>query len=231
MWLATESGTNLNVHYSDSPYTTFSGPVTLANNINGDDIGVVTALPNNTVGVLWSNQTTRRFGFKVHIDGGDPTVWSADELPASQSANDAVGLGMADDHLNVKVAADGTLYAAVKTSYDTSGFPRIALLIRRPNGTWDDLYEVDGLGTRALVAINEGDDLLRIVYTASEGFNNIVYKDSALSSISFGPRQTMMAASFNDVTSTKQNWTDSLVVVASNSVNAIDGVIFPAPGP
>jgi hypothetical protein len=133
---------------------------------------------------------------------------------------------MADDHLNVKVAADGTLYAAVKTSYDISGYPRIALLIRRPNGTWDDLYEVDGLGTRALVAINEGDDLLRIVYTSSEGFNDIVYKDSALSSISFGPRQTMMAASFNDVTSTKQNWTDSLVVVASNSVNAIDGVIF-----
>ena len=48
MWLATENGANLNVYYSDSPYTAFSGPVTLASNINGDDIGVVTALPNNT---------------------------------------------------------------------------------------------------------------------------------------------------------------------------------------
>ena len=35
------------------------------------------------------------------------------------------------------VAADGTLYAAVKTSYDSSGYPKIALLVRRPNGVWD----------------------------------------------------------------------------------------------
>ena len=228
MWLATENGANLNVYYSDSPYTSFSGPVTLATNINGDDIGVVTALPNNTIGVLWSNQTTKRFGFKVHVDGAAPGTWSADELPASQSADDSLPAanGMADDHLNVKVGADGTLYAAVKTSYDTAGYPRIALLIRRPNGTWDDLYEVDQAGTRGLVVINEASNLLRIVYTSAEGFNSIVYKDSALSSISFGPRQTMMAAAFNDVTSTKQNWTDTMVVVASDSANNIDGVIF-----
>ena len=231
MWLATENGTNLNVYHSTSPYTSFVGPVTLANNINGDDIGVVTALPNNTVGVLWSNQTTKRFGFKVHVDGADPAVWSADEVPASQSANDAVGLGMADDHLNVKVAADGTLYAAVKTSYDQAGFVKIALLVRRPNGTWDDLYEVDEAGTRALVLINEAENLLRIVYTSAEGFNNIVYKDSALSSISLTPRQTMMSGSFNDVTSSKQNWSTSVPVVASDAADSIDGVLFSTGGP
>ena len=233
MWLATENGANLNVYYSDSPYTSFSGPVTLATNINGDDIGVVTALPNNTIGVLWSNQTTKRFGFKVHVDGALPTAWSADELPASQSADDTLGaaFGMADDHLNVKVGADGTLYAAVKTSYDTAGYPRIALLIRRPNGTWDDLYEVDGTGTRALVLLNESANLLRIVYTSTEGFNTIVYKDSALSTINFGPRQTMMAGAFNDVTSTKQNWSTTVPVVASDSANSIDGVLFSAAGP
>ena len=38
---------------------------------------------------------------------------------------------MADDHLNVAVASDGTLYAAVKTSYDTAGYPKIAMLVRR----------------------------------------------------------------------------------------------------
>ena len=91
MWLATEAVGNLNVYYSDSPYTSFSGPVTLASNINDDDIGVVTALPNGTVGVLWSNQTTKRFGFKVHVDGAAATAWSADELPASQSADDTLG--------------------------------------------------------------------------------------------------------------------------------------------
>ena len=36
------------------------------------------------------------------------------------------GAGMADDHMNVAVASDGTLYAAVKTSYDTAGYPKMA---------------------------------------------------------------------------------------------------------
>ena len=231
MWLATESGSNLNVYYSSSPYTTFSGPVTLASNINDDDIGLVTALPNSSIGVLWSNQTTRRFGFKVHLDSAVPTSWGADEVPASQSADDSLGaaFGMADDHLNVAIGADGTIYAAVKTSYDDAAYPKIALLIRRPNGTWDNLYEVDRAGTRPQVEIDEAHNILRVIYTSAEGFNPIVYKQSALSTIAFGARQTLMASSFNDVSSTKQNTTDSLVVIASDSANNIGGVIFGAP--
>ena len=175
MWLATENVANLNVYYSDSPYSSFTFATSLATNINDDDIGVVTALPNSTIGVLWSNQTTRRFGFKVHVDGQPAANWSADEVPAAASALN-VGLGMADDHMNVKVASDGTLYAAVKTSYDTAGYPKIALLIRRPNGTWDPLYEVDQSGTRGIVLLNEQDHTVRIVYTSSEGYNDIVTK-------------------------------------------------------
>ena len=219
MWLATENGVNLNVYYSDSPYTSFTGPITLANNINDDDIGVVTALPNDTIGVLWSNQTTRRFGFKVHVDGQLATTWSADEVPAAASALN-VGLGMADDHLNVAVASDGTLYAAVKTSYDTAGYPKIALLIRRPNGTWDPLYEVDQSGTRGIVLLNEQDDTVRLVYTSSEGFNDIVTKKSSTSSIVFGPRSTLISGGVNDVTSTKQNWTGRVPVMAASASTA-----------
>ena len=62
-------------------------------------------------------------------------------------------MGMSDDHLNVAVAADGTLYAAVKTGYDSSSQPKIAFLVRRPNGSWDDLYEVDSSGTRPIVLL------------------------------------------------------------------------------
>ena len=224
MWLATENGANLNVHYSDAPYTSFAGPVTLANNINGDDIGVVTALPNDTIGVLWSNQTTQRFGFKVHVDGQLATTWSADEVPASGSAL-PVGLGMADDHLNVKVASDGTLYAGVKTSYDTAGYPKIALLIRRPNGTWDPLYEVDQNGTRGIVLLNEQDDTVRLVYTSSEGFNDLVTKKSSTSSISFSPRSTLITDDVNDATSTKQNWTVEVPVMAASASTAYTAFI------
>jgi len=217
MWLSTESGSNVRVYYSDYPYSAFSGPITLANNIDSDDITVVTALPvpdPPKIGVLWSNQNTQRFGFRVHFDDDRASVWEADEVPASQSALH-VGGGMADDHLNVAVASDGTLYAAVKTSYDTSGFPVIALLVRRPDGTWDDLYHVDTIGTRGIVLLNELADLIRVVYTASSSGGNILYRDSLMSAIGFGARKTLMKGTLNNATSTKENWTNQLVVIAS----------------
>ena len=218
MWLATESGTNVVVHYSDSPYSTWYGPVTLATGIGPDDIAVVTALPNDTIGVLWSNQMTDRFGFRVHTDGADPTTWSTDEVPASSSAL-GIGFGMADDHLNVAVASDGTLYAAVKTSYDTSGYTKIALLVRRPAGTWDALYDVDESGTRGILVLNELSQVANVVYTSSEGNNNIVFKESPTSTVSFGSRQSLISGASNNVSSTKQNYTDELVVISSSGSN------------
>jgi hypothetical protein len=217
MWLSTESGSNVRVYYSDYPYSAFSGPITLANNINSDDITVVTALPvpdPPKIGVLWSNQNTQRFGFRVHFDDDRANVWEADEVPASQSALH-VGGGMADDHLNVAVASDGTLYAAVKTSYDSSGFPVIALLVRRPDGTWDALYHVDTIGTRGIVLLNEPADLIRVVYTSSSSGGNILYRDSFMSVIGFGARKTLMTGTLNNATSTKENWTNQVVVIAS----------------
>ena len=215
MWLSTESSSNVVVYHSDSPYSTWNGPFTLATGISSDDITVITALPDNTVGVLWSNQATQRFGFRVHADGNDPNVWSADEVPASQSAL-SVGLGMADDHLNVAVASDATLYAAVKTSYDTAGYPKIALLIRRPNASWDNLYEVDTAGTRGIAVLNESESIITVVYTLSEGNNNIVYKQSPTSSISLGTRTTLISGSNNNVSSSKDNVTDDVVILASS---------------
>jgi hypothetical protein len=216
MWLATESGSSVRVYHSDFPYSSFTGPIVLASAISSDDITVVTALPDSTIGVLWSDQNAERFGFRVHVDGAAPTVWSADEVPASQSALN-VGHGMGDDHLNVAVASDGTLYAAVKTSYDTSGYPKIALLVRRPNGAWDDLYEVDGSGTRPIVLLNEDAGTVRVVYTSGTSGSNIIFKESPTSSIHFGSRQTLMSSSLNDATSTKENWTDGVVILASGS--------------
>ncbi|HUS83435.1 MAG TPA: LamG domain-containing protein, partial [Dehalococcoidia bacterium] len=231
MWLATEDGSNVTVYYSDSPYSSFSGPITLANNITEDDISGVIAMPDNKIGVLWSNQNTQRFGFKVHADGADPSTWSADEVPASQSAL-SVGAGMADDHLNMAVASDGTLYAAIKTSYDTSGYPYMALLVRLPGGTWDNLYPVDTSGgTRPIVVLNEAAGTVRVIYTGS----GIVYKESPLSSISFGSAQTLISGSDNNPTSTKQNWTSSLVVLVSDGSTAhgvlITSDVTPTPPP
>src|SRR5690606_6470211 len=56
MWLAADSNTDVVVYHSETPYTTFSGPITLASGTNSDDIAAVIALPGDKVGVMWSNQ-------------------------------------------------------------------------------------------------------------------------------------------------------------------------------
>ena len=139
---------------------------------------------------------------------------------------------MADDHLNVAVASDGTLYAAVKTSYDTAGYPKMALLVRRPAGTWDDLYPVDEAGTRPIVLLNEPASELLYVYTSSEGYNNTVYKTSSTSTINLtGARQTLITGGVNDTTSTKQNYTNDIVILASSANSRPRACTAPLPRP
>ncbi|MFD6163554.1 LamG-like jellyroll fold domain-containing protein, partial [Oerskovia sp. NPDC060287] len=220
LWLVADTSTSIQARYSDAPYTTFSAPVTVVSGVLDDDIGMVTALPGGKIGVLWSNQSTKRFGFRTHVDGTDPQTWTADEKPAQSSALN-LGDGMADDHMNVAVASDGTLYAAVKTSYDSQGATVIGLLVRRPNGTWDPLYEVDRLGTRPIVEIDEATGLLRVVYTHSEVLDDIIEKVTPLASISFSQSaKTVLDGTYNNVTGAKQNVPGATLVMAASSSTA-----------
>ncbi len=227
MWLASDGNNTINVRYSDLPYNTWSGPIELESGVSTDDISVVTALPNGSIAVLWSNQMTKRFGFRTHADGADPNTWSGDEVPASQSASNA-GCGMADDHLNVAVASDGTLYGAVKTGFadviaacgvpPNPELPTIALLVRRPDGTWDDLYLVTHNGTRGIVLLNEAAGIVSVIYTRDSGAPDILARHSSTSEIAFGSADTLMTHEPGDLldnaTSTKQNITDEAVILA-----------------
>jgi len=218
LWVAYDTSSAVKVHYSDAAdsYAIWSAEITVASGLHRDDIGAIVAF-GGKVGVLWSNQNTQRFGFRYHFDWDDPTLWSTGEVPASQSALD-VGAGMADDHINFAVGSDETLYAAVKTGYDTSPFPKVALLVRRPSGTWDDLHGIDTSGTRPIVVLNEATGSLVVVYTEIEIGGNIEYRVSDAQEISFGPRKTLMAGSnLNNPTSTKQSFLEELVVLASTS--------------
>ena len=151
------------------------------------------------------------------MDGADPATWSADEVPASQSAL-SVGAGMADDHVNVAVASDGTLYAAAKTSYDSSGTVTIGFLVRRPDGTWDDLYDVaDGGETRPIVQLNETTGTVLVAYT---GGSSILYEESPVSVIDFGGSGgTLISGGGNNASSMKDNFSDELVVISSDGSN------------
>ncbi len=225
LWLATESGPRVVVYYSDPPYRSFGSPITLADDLGPDDITVITALPDRSIGVLWSNQTARRFGFRRHEDGADPRAasWSADEKPASQSGL-AVAGGMADDHLNLAVAPDGTLYAVVKTSYNRVGFPEVALLVRRPNGSWDDLYEVTDHGTRPTVVLDEA-GRLRVAYTTTDGGGSIVSQTSATSPIAFGPPEPLISGFLDNATSTRAIGDGEVVILAGDGTSA-QGVLI-----
>jgi hypothetical protein len=135
---------------------------------------------------------------------------------------------MADDHMNVATTSDGTLYAAVKTSYDTAGYPKVALLVRRPAGTWDNLYGVDESGTRGIVSVDEANGVLNVIYTSSEGYNNIVYKQSPLTTITFSSRATLRSGSFNDASGMKANYTAEQVVLYGSSSEVAGQLCGPA---
>jgi len=228
LWIASDAKTTVEVRYSDDPlHKVWSGPITIASGIKSDDISSIVAMPNNTIGVFWSNQSTKLFGFKVHEDGADPTQWSADERPASQSALN-VGHGMADDHMHLAVASNGTLYAAVKTSYDKSPYPHISLLVRRPEGTWDNLYMVDTAGTRPVIAVDEAAGKLIIAYTTKEGGGDIVYRTSSLDNISLSPRAVLIQGKVNNVTTTKATSTNQVAFMA-NSKSVLFTFDTPAP--
>ena len=224
MLLASAGVSDINVRWSDAPYNTWSSPIAVATGVKDDDICTVVYMPTaNKIGVFWSNQNTKRFGFKTHADGASPSTWSADEIPASQSALNA-GSGMADDHMNIALASDGTLYCAVKTSYDLNGYTRIALLIRRPSGTWDNLYEVTQTGSvltsRPIVLLNESIGKIRVVY-GIEGGGDIFYKESLTSNISFGSQLTLITGVNSNPTSTKDNFTSEIVILASHDNQAV----------
>ena len=214
LWLASDMSSAIEVRYADAPYTSFSPPIIIGAGITGDDISTVTAFDDNKVGVFWSNQDTERFGFRYHVDGTDPTVWSADEMPVLESMSTSGG-GLADDHVNVATSSDGTIYAAVKTSFGGS-MAQIGLLVRHPTGSWDPLYTVDTGGTRPIVVVNDEAERLYVFYVESTGGGDIVYRESALDNIEFTPVQSMLVGNLSNPSSTKDSFTDDLVVIASN---------------
>lgn len=228
MWLASDAETSMEVRYSDFPYTSFGVPVTIAANTTKDDICAIAALPSRQIGVVWSDQNGRVFGFRTHPDGGDPALWSLPAAIKGQSPKSPKG-GFADDHINLVVAQDGTLYAAIKTSFDTRGVTQIGLLVRRPNGTWDSPYSVDTVGTRPIVVLNEATQRLAVIYSKSVNGGDIVYRESSMNLIAFGARKTLMKGTFNNATSARRTFGTDIVVMAGGKKTGTSRLPLPNP--
>jgi hypothetical protein len=142
-------------------------------------------------------------------------------VPGLSGALDNIGGGMADDHMNLKVGSDGTVYCAAKTSYEKPGYPKLILLVRRPSGVWDNPYTVTMYpnGTQPLLLLNEAKGKLTVVYATVENGGDIRYSESAISNISFGPSMTLISnpgVLYDYATSTHQNYTSEIVILATN---------------
>ena len=166
------------------PLLVFHGTTFLATDTSGGQITSVVALPNNTIGVFWTNFAQQRFGFRAHVDGTDPTMWLADEAPGLAYHPNQ---NMADDHVNLAVASDGTLYAAVKAGHASCSVPLMYLLVRHPgsggSGTWDDIYTVGNSGTRPTLVLNEDTQKLQVFFSRPAGSTSMNRRNGRSASV------------------------------------------------
>ena len=237
IWLAWESSGSIKVRYSIPPYDEddWSSDINIGTTSgnNGDDICAITAFSGDKIGVLWSNQDAKQFQFKYREDSWlAEASWSDLEVAAS----DTFKKGVADDHINLATHSNGTIYAAVKTSFDTDEYPAVALLVRNPGGAWQ--FEAvknknGGTPTRPIALLKEeiSGDIITVIYTRNDptAGDDIMYKASYTDSFSFYPEDEgellipISSFRWNNATSTKQNFDDEVVILASETLPASSG--------
>jgi hypothetical protein len=128
---------------------------------------------------------------------------------------------MADDHLNLKVASDGTIYCAAKTGYNRTNFSKVILLVRRPTGIWDNVYTVttNPEGTQPIALLNEAKGKIKVVYASAENGGDILYKESSTGNISFSTAKLLIGGDgklYDYATSTHETYDPEVVILASN---------------
>ncbi|MEZ4776430.1 MAG: PKD domain-containing protein [Bacteroidia bacterium] len=223
MWLCYERSGVVYVRWSNAPYSSWSSTIQIVSGIHQRDIAGIVAFTDNQgskIGVAWSDHNTERFGFRYHLDTNSPTTWSSNEIPGNANALN-VGIGMADDHINLATTTDGNLYMAAKTSYDQKGYATLILLNRKPNQTWGyHEVEFDDQGTKPVVVANEAANKLIIAYAyPSNNAGDMVYKIASLDSL-----DNFAAANRNIIidrdgsvvdmaSSMKDTWSDELVIM------------------
>ena len=121
------------VTYSTDDGTTWAAPFSLASvgiaeagNLSVDDIATIVAY-NGRIGVMWSNQTTKKSYFAAHADAAAPNTWAPAATVLQDTTEPTTG-DAADDHFNIKVQSSGNkLFAVTKTGFG-DGSPDIVLL-------------------------------------------------------------------------------------------------------
>jgi PKD repeat protein len=205
-----------------------------ASGLSSDDISSVAAYGKNKIALMWSNQSTSTFYFVIHRDADPVGSW----IVGANLSSPAI----ADDHINLKqLEGDdaGHLYAAVKTSLDSTGSQTAAqnmlLGLNVSTGAWQTAVfgTVADCHTRPMIVIDTTNKVLHMFATGpssgtgcpGSGTPGTIYeKTTPLSTLAFpSGRGTPVIrdaafAGMNNVTGTKQNVTAAsrMVVLASN---------------
>ena len=211
MWILYNGADNILVRHSEPPYTSWSNEIELVSGLHGDDLGTIIKLPTGQIAAMWSNQNNKVFGFRVHDDMQDPSVWSEDERPGQDAPT--TGAGVADDHINTCVSQDGTMYAAIKTSYDLPGYTQIGLFKRDITGTWTGPVEVDTSGTRPISILDDQIGRIYVIYTLPDA---VVMRAADVNTLTFNNRSTIFNESLNNASSSKDNLSN-YPIIASNA--------------
>jgi hypothetical protein len=185
LWITYTLGRTVFVSHTTGSDTQWAAPFAVpigsaGTGLASDDIAAVVAL-NGSIGVFWSHQPKETDYFAVHTDGRTPTDPAAWHLEIA-----AAGDRVADDHFNLKVAPDGRLFAAVKTSRTGDSDTLVGLLVRSAAGSWSPLHTVtvgEFSPTRPQCLI---DPVARRVYVFySKNTSGIHYKVSDTDTIAF----------------------------------------------
>jgi len=224
---------------TDSDWTE---PIAVSETTAADDLCTLVKLPRG-IGLAWSNQKMETMNFREHQDAADLESWAMTEEIDR-------GNRTADDHLNAKVAADGTLFLATKNSVDRVGQPQLVLRVRAVDGRWSNWPFAARTETsepsRPLALLGDTPTRLFLIYTRydrgertedARREDRIVWQSASLASLNAAaldtPADALLgpAPTLNNVTGCKQNLPERApwIVLASDAQgNVYEGQLNPA---
>ncbi len=266
LWVAWPKAGKVMYSYSDDEGTTWTPgaqlPVQVDNSINegalthADTVSVIGF--GSRVGIVWSDQDASEAADPVQGNGyyfayadapvADPTVagnWTLERLPTLNAAGQNQ---IADNHINIKDASDGTLYMVGKTGRDTLNcatgqtHPLIEFFRRTTAGTWSTTLvgTVGDCNTRPQVAISEQLQTAYVFLTSPNGGGTVYVKSAPTSGtgamVFRGPADSTIQRGLpfiksatetliDDASTTKQvvNSSTGIVVTANNLSSAAGG--------
>jgi hypothetical protein len=202
---------------------------------NTPEISAITHFGGNKIGIAWSNRPAKEIAFRYHVDGQPESSWSAKEI--IDSGLGPRGLGpVADDHLSIKAAPDGSLFLVAK-DHDNDGTPahqneaRIWFYKRSAAGVWGSKTiiqpDLNQLPTRPVLLLDVTDNIAYVIYHDSvTGLNFITH--SPMDSPAFDLPCAFSSRLSSNPTSTKQNVTSTtgLMAATSTGVTSTNEIVF-----